>query len=313
MHKKRRHWTLDEMVLLESLINEGFASYAIIGLILGRSEDSVGIQAGRLGLKSKFELRKYEKNEDFWSVPNTVNSYYAGLWAADGSINWEQNFIALGLNVDDKKEIDKFVEKSGFTGSVRVYDGSGEFAVNKIAQLQINSSKKWNEDMYKNFNLFPQKTYRIAPPNLNSDLLKACYILGYLDGDGSICFTEKSCSIGLSSATKEILDWVKNFIDQHFDSEKNPFKANSCKINGKECWNYTISGNRAIHIFEFFRSLPVPKFQRKWENPEILSQIEAKKRIRPNVFSSGILSFDENGMIIKKEKTETFCHRLANS
>jgi hypothetical protein len=136
--------------------------------------------------------------------------------------------------------------------------------------------------------------------------------LGYLDGDGSISFTEKSSSISISSASKEILEWIKSFVDAHFGSEKNPFKANVVKIKDKECWSYMVTGNRCVHMFDFFKSLPTPKFKRKWENEEILKNVKRKKDIRPEVFKDEfLLKFDQNGNIIHPERDlSPRCYRL---
>lgn len=308
MRRKRKQWTLDELVTLESLCKEGMASFAVMGLILGRTADSVCIQAGRSGLKNRFHLLKYTKNEEFWAVPNPINSYYAGLLAADGSVNWDKNLVSIALNATDAPEIEEFVRVSEYTGPIHRYaqPKSSLFVRGPIAQLQINNSKRWNDDLYRNFNLFPQKTYRMAPPNLHSDLLKACYILGYLDGDGSICFTGTSTSVGVSSASREILEWMKQFIDAHFHPEKGSRYANVLKLSDSECWNYSITGNRAVHIFDFFRSLPTPKFARKWEDPTILGNVARHKALRPHVFSQdSILSFDSTGTLVRHSASPT--------
>jgi hypothetical protein len=171
-----------------------------------------------------------------------------------------------------------------------------------MANLRISACKKWNEDLKRNFNLFAKKTYRLPPPNLASDYLSCCYLIGLWDGDGtiSLCRKTQQPQIRYGSASREIVQWVKEFVDAKFPfrvRDKAPGNVISKPDNSYH--SLAIYGIRSIKIIDFFRRIDVPKFDRKWNNPEILTIIENYRRDFPEFFTPDQeLTFDSAGSIV---------------
>src|SRR5690606_13503507 len=55
-------------------------------------------------------------------------------------------------------------------------------------QIRYNIySDIWFDDLYKFWNILPNKTLYLNPPNITDLNLCLSYIIGLIDGDGSIC------------------------------------------------------------------------------------------------------------------------------
>lgn len=282
-----KYWSSQEELKLESLIKDGHMSYEEVGKIMCRTSQSCQGHASFLGLKNKYIHKQYSKDENFWSVPNLINCYWAGFGSADASIS-QGNDFRLEIQQTDRPHIVQFLKDCKYTGTIkdktRIKKGK-EYSTSRIS---ISSCKQWLEDLKNNFNLIRNKTKCLAPPNLTDFNLKLCYVIGYTDGDGTICLVNRGgkqeITIRWCSCSLSIINWMKETTDlmELYSERKTTSKTQTSK-NGKY-HAYAIAGRKAIDFVERLRLFSVPKLARKWENPEILKYIEEKKLTNPELF-----------------------------
>ncbi len=253
----------------------------------------------------------HSKDESFWEVPNALNSYYAGLAAADMSVGTSRSILAWGCASEDDEYMQGFIDATKFTGKLVKFTRVGtSICGGRVAtpilyhsRVVISACQKWCDDLSRNFNVIPNKTHRLRPPNLTTDYLKCCYLIGLFDGDGAIShYLRARPIIAYGSASKDIVEWVQQFVESRF-----PFQIRlkpqvvRTLLDGRY-HHYTINGMVAAKLIEFFRTIDVPHFARKWDNPLIL-QIIDKYRVKwPEFFTPDKeLAFDSAGTLIYKQ------------
>ena len=209
----------------------------------------------KLGQKDVF---RYKANEDFFSIPNPINSYLAGFIAADGNILIRKDTGEHVLRIDqkDKSVLILFKKLLNFQGNVRINKRKSH-----ICHILTISSRKICDDLKNNFNIVPNKSLILKQPRLNN-YLSLCYIIGLVDGDGCITFRNKNKpnSIILQvTGTKEICDFVKNTLKVgsiHHSSK-----------TGKNTYTYACSFKNAreiIYKLRAIKELENIRFARKW-------------------------------------------------
>lgn len=279
---KKAIWTAEEDEALKKYVDLGNLSYKKISKLINRSGLSCWRRANELKIKNSNSVRKHYFNKSYWAIPNEENSYWAGFLAADGCLTYQGGNcqITLMIGLIDKEHLEKYKKSLEYTGPIQIHKSKP----NNLVKIRINSNKYWINHLKDNFNLAPQKTYRLAPPNLN-EYLSLCYLAGYTDGDGCILYDKKSNSIKIKwvSSSVEILKWVKNIIDGRYSSLVPEKKvANVLAINNY--YVYTISCVRAARFIDAILKKDLPILDRKWRNPEILAYVARQKEKYPHLF-----------------------------
>ena len=126
------------------------------------------------------KLRKYQVNDGYFSTLTLENCYYAGFLAADGCIT--KNQLIVGLSEIDKKWLENF--KSSLNAESPIKDRIQK-GVYKTCYLNITSDVICS-DLLNYFNIQPRKSLSYTPPINLIDEQKDCFIMGLIDGDGSI-------------------------------------------------------------------------------------------------------------------------------
>lgn len=303
-----KYWTFEDGENLKKLVNTGL-SYKSIGKLLGRSGGSCQWYARELGLNNVVKSnKKYFVDEDFWETPNITNCYYAGFSAADASIqtpNGKSFTYKLEIQKSDEKFLKTFIKNINFTGPIKE---SIRPEKNSHTVRFTVSSIKWAEDLKKNFNIEPKKTHRLAPPNLIDKNLLLSWFIGYTDGDGSIHLgglNKQFITIAYVSSSEKIIHWLKSFIDEVFTIKMRNRECNIRKNPKWNCWHYTIGGIKAAIIIDTLKNFHVPKLDRKWHNPAVLTIIDKYKQEYPEYFQNNlpIPSVTTNIRYENKEKT----------
>lgn len=301
-----RHWTTEDDNRLRSYASKIPAHE--IGKLLQRTRPAVFHRMKALGIENHYvRPRTYDRDDAFFSVPNAINSYYAGYIAADGSIDGKEHAVRWSAEETDRGSLEGFKKHTRYEGPIGFKLNMAGLGKNPSRQnfLDVYGAAQWCKDLEENFGVVPQKTHRVEPPHTASDFLNACFIRGYIDGDGSISFTDRgSWAISVTSCSPRILEFIKAFVDRHFTSE---FTTRRGNVNHYENhYVYIIKGYRAIQFFEFMRALPVPMLARKWDNPEILRVMEIRKAKHPELFKvEKVLSFDPSGTIVHLAEIES--------
>jgi hypothetical protein len=143
-----------------------------------------------------------------------------------------------------------------------------------MVKLSISSAQQAITDLKTNFNLTPQKTLTLKPPNVTGDNALA-FIAGYIDGDGSVLLGFKQRKrvsdypeISISAAgTFEVLSWIKCIFDEMCPPDINRTSSQVLKQKDTNIWVYKIGGTRAVCIIETLLKLSLPiRLKRKWDN-----------------------------------------------
>lgn len=70
--------------------------------------------------------------------------------------------------------------------------------------------------------------------------------------------------------------------------------------------SYVVYGMSAVKMFEFLRTIDVPKFSRKWDNPAMLEAMAEYRTKWPEYFAApNLIAFDEQGNLpVRPKKNE---------
>lgn len=255
--------------------------------------------------------KKYKLNENFFEVPNEKNSYYAGFIAADGCIRVRKGVyvttktLCFGLSKKDENWLENFKKDIEYTGPIKTYESNGR----KFVRMLITSNKIC-DDLEKNFNITPQKTFTLQPPNIVYRNLIDSYICGYIDGDGSVCFSknrhkQKRVSISIIG-TFNLLNWVLERFSEIYSTkrEKNIYenKGGFGGKSGKKVYILSISDKWARTVILKVSNLNVPKMTRKWTN-DIIEFCKTYKKRLPFCRRKGVNCFNLKGEFLKHYET----------
>ena len=222
-------------------------------------------------------MKKYTYNEEFFKTPTEENCYVAGLIASDGCL-YKDNSCKNYIFKLAFKESDKYLLEE-FRLSVK-YDGNiGYYKQNTCPMSQIRISgiqNNWLLDLNQHWNITPRKSLTLKPPNITDINLCLAYIIGYIDGDGSICIfnikqqNKKIISLSIEG-TFEVLNWISQILSNLEDKKYKlliPYKR-------KDRNTYELSYNkqRAYKLLHHLNKIQVPfKLKRKWNKIEEYEQ-----------------------------------------
>lgn len=220
-----------------------------------------GREIGYSGKLRRKTIRKtYTKDEQFFSTPTLLNSYWAGFIAADGCLHKgkrKRHILRFGLSAKDRSILERFVEDTKYTGLLteRIYDGHDR------VRLAVNSAKQWFEHLEKNFSITgDNKSESLLPPKLSTDLALR-YIVGIIDGDGCVYINPSDATVLKIVGTHHLLSWIKGIFDALVPSSR---IANIHKTQSEFCYQYLVSGERADMLLTILKEIPVRKLERKW-------------------------------------------------
>lgn len=284
-----KYWTKEEDEKITELVNQA-TPLKEIAIMMSRSYTSCAGRSSLLGLYNKYTgPSKHSVNELFWDTPNELNCYYAGALAADGCIQLNNKrfeysgVLSWETHVSDKIILDSFKENTGYTGEVQTFTRKGGFL---HSALRIYSPV-WNKNLIEKFNIVPKKTFRTYPPNDISESLLFCWLIGYIDGDGTI-FLDKNkntFAIKVTSSSEKLVFWIYNFLKERFKQQlRNKPVSIPRKLKYANCWEISVCGTRAFCLYAYLRQYNLPKLKRKWEKPKII-ELENKYKIKyPHFF-----------------------------
>lgn len=276
-----RPWTTDEDNLLRKLVTKRTQSYEqMVPQFNGRTSTSLRRHAiDSLGINQKGRIhRRHSYNQAFFSVPNPINSYVAGYWAADGHVtdSWCTKVVAIELSHLEWHQLETFKQLMEYSGDVR--DSSYSYR-EQMCALRFYGAYQLAADLETHFGVGPRKSHRLPAPRLDSPHLQLCYLAGLLDGDGSVVIsnTNQLC-VSYTSASNAIVEWVKTFTNSLGlrSIARNHKEPSVCRLSHAEAWTYRLYGLKAIDLIRRVQALKaegIPILDRKWDNPLLNSYI----------------------------------------
>lgn len=205
--------------------------------------------------------------DTYFSKLTLENCYWGGFLAADGNIEKNRPRIVLVLGEADKEHLLKFRDTLGV--NTKIIPGQRETPhgyISKYNRLQF-TSRAVVEDLRRNFNITPAKTFTLKPPNITKTKQILAFIKGYIDGDGTVSTykltnnerkTIRTQPYISCVGTKHLMNWMLNQLDKYVDLKNNSVCKN---IN---IFEICISGNKAIELSRIFSKLNTPALSRKW-------------------------------------------------
>lgn len=140
----------------------------------------------------KINVTHYKCDDDFFSRDNEESFYWAGFWAADGSLQKSSGAwsIYLGLSTKDITHMRAFQNYVKTDAPIRVRIRKNQKILGnsvidtECCELVFSSKKMFND--FARFNVVPRKTYIYEMPEwlIKHNFLNH-FLRGYIDGDGS--------------------------------------------------------------------------------------------------------------------------------
>jgi len=238
----------------------GILTYKEISNILDRSISSIENEARKLklinstiGMNSLSHKTKYNINHNVFCDLTNENCYMAGFIAADGNIL--KNRIAIGLKKDDLEHL-KLI-KSFFEYSGKIYEYTNS------VHLEMRSNQIV-EDLKNKFNITERKSLTLKPPVVLEEKFAYAFIKGYIDGDGSIYFTNNKQYKYLSIScvgTEEMCCWIKFYFDKILDSTTPKIQKNN------NIFVFRVNGKQAEKVYSYLKyKIDTPTMERKWKH-----------------------------------------------
>ena len=210
---KNSPWTDDEIDFIKENYMEMKTSD--ISKTLNRTMSAIELKASRLGLKKYPYTCDYHYFDD---INTEEKAYWLGFLTADGWINKNDKNNAgvtgIELQYGDISHLKKF--NKSISGNYQITDRWRECTLsndktkkNHMCCIRIFSLTMYNSLVRIGFS--NNKSYDFHVPNLPHNLIRH-YIRGYFDGDGCLCFTNKSFNINFTTASKALNDDVINIL-----------------------------------------------------------------------------------------------------
>lgn len=247
-----KKWTKEEDEIIKKYFHDTPA-YTLVKLLNGRTYKSILSRAFILNVKSKDRTKRkhrYKQNDNFFHEYNTVNCYWAGFIAADGFVDKNKSYLSIKISKNDIHHLIKFK---------KVLKSNAPILTNNNCVILTIYSKKIVQDLESKFNIINKKSLIYSPPtNLTTFNEKLSFIVGVIDGDGSILNLNNKLRI-VMLGTYSLMSWCKDFF--------NTIESDSVSLYRKDnIYVLTINKLTKIQaIFNYVNSLKLPFLIRKWE------------------------------------------------
>lgn len=259
-------WTIEEEILLKQKCGTNISFKEMEKFFPQRTSSGLQGKARLMGLSNYFQPRKYNSDKEFWDNFNPISCYWAGFAAADGNLMdyGGYNIFSIQLHSSDKEHLDLFLKNTSSNYPIRdCVRENKKLGGNPHYHSKISICEKaWLKGLTENFNIKPRKTWSFKPPKLEGELL-ACWIAGFIDGDGCyhLCRTNNIFGISASLATFDALKVILDFAESFPQTKKKPRKI----AKRGDYYRLAISGSSSVHMAHYLMSLPCPHMRRKYD------------------------------------------------
>lgn len=181
------------------------------------------LSENRIGLKNKYGINHY-----YFDEIDTVNkAYILGFLFADGTNIANGNYVCIQLQSEDgyileqiKTELGCFnlpikdIISTNITFPNDVYS-TKEYYSKKIVINSVHMNERLNK-----LGMVHNKSKVVEFPTEVPENLFNTFLLGYFDGNGTICFNEikkKSSYVGITTGSLKLCEQLQNFVSEKFN------------------------------------------------------------------------------------------------
>lgn len=157
-------------------------------------------------IKIVHNTKQRKFNESFFLTPSVELAYFMGFCLADGSISAKENHrstLEISVHTQDKCILEKFCKWTNYNSKFIAKRNNKE-----LFRLCFNS-KIFKQD-FSAWGLVSNKTYEPVMPTIDKEYIIP-FILGYIDGDGSIKFSSKGNQFNIVG-NRELINWFCQII-----------------------------------------------------------------------------------------------------
>lgn len=211
-------------------------------------------------------MRKWTSDNSFFQnhTSNIVN-YWAGFIAGDGNISKTENKLSINLSKKDKIILENFKKITNYSGPIENLSRFNKKTHKNYESVYIRIyNKQWILDLQKYWNIVPNKSLILRPPNISILENKLSFICGIIDSDGEISLSKNnSLKFGITG-TFEVLYWISNILYTNLDNIKYkqiiPYKR-------YHVYDIKYRDIRAYNLLKLLDKIDLPfKLLRKWNN-----------------------------------------------
>ena len=177
--------------------------------------------SNQIKVRSRGEQTKYSNmkraktcDDNYFSNIDSVNkAWLLGFLASDGTVRAERNEMKIGLSSIDREILEKIKEELKISRNISDYVTNNGFSVSEL----IWTSAQQKNDLAK-YSIVPNKTYiNFHLPHFDNKNYTLAYILGYIDGDGSISVSKENyLRIRIVSYQENILNDIIRFLQENY-------------------------------------------------------------------------------------------------
>lgn len=213
LYKKELPWTEQELdYIKQNYMNK---STSEIASELHRTKNAVKLKAERMGMKKYPYICDYHY---FDNIDTEEKAYWLGFLMADGWISRSDKtnscVVGLELQYGDIGHLRKF--NKSINGNYNIVDtwkkcpiSTNPNKFNHLCSLRIFSVHMF--ESLKSLGFSKDKTYSCSIPSIDNELLRH-FIRGYYDGDGILCFTNKSFHVDFITASNSLFNDIKQIL-----------------------------------------------------------------------------------------------------
>jgi hypothetical protein len=220
-------------------------------------------------------MKKYSCNENYFEEKSLQACYWAGFIAADGCIFIDktnrnrQKRLQIMLSIKDENHLINFKNAINYNGIISKHISENQHFLNdriikngEMVSLIISSDKLCN-DLSSIFNIHSQKSLTHEPPIGLTEEQELAFIIGYIDGDGSIYLINKKLKypIGFNILGTELfLTWLLSKIKSLCGITINV----RAKLPLSKIYKIAGNGKFTYDFMTYLEKIPVQKLNRKW-------------------------------------------------
>ncbi len=210
----------------------------------------------------------HRKNEALFDTPTPQSAYLAGWIASDGYISPGGRSVTIKIKRRDGYVLEHLAKLSDYGGTVTY----GSMAIG-YAVLRFGSTQRWCEALTTWYGIKPNKTFHLPAP---ADALPAearlAYLVGLIEGDGSIREYGTILYLRFASASKPIAYWLADMLGRLAERKCSVYEIErtNSKTSNPLATSYQpcLTGRYAARAAAGLMTIRMHHLRRKWHTAE---------------------------------------------